>query len=361
MIIPLKMIIPLDIIREISLYLPYNYLAISKELSDIYNDSWFRDKLLGEHPNCVKNNNSWSDLYKRSLKSGQVIKFTSKSHYGESSCITIPIECIKISNITRNLYIFLTFDNNLYSCYHSSIDEWVTELIDSNVKDIDNNSYIKDKELYLVTDKGGLHDNNSFIIEKSLIIKTDEKFIDVSYNGDYIFAITKNALYCYFWYDPNERELITIYCQNNFRMVDCGGLMIQHENLSISTYNPYDNILSEFEMSNIKEIYPGVVKLIDDTLINIDYDDEDDDKDNYEGPRLITTIIPSTNNKFQASIEHYGENILLIDGNVFKFNTTSSGINPDYGLSETITSTLTLIHENVKNISGYCGTHYYIV
>src|ERR1700722_16912796 len=39
------MLLPLEIIRKISLELPVYYLSVSKEIHELYNNSWFEDKL----------------------------------------------------------------------------------------------------------------------------------------------------------------------------------------------------------------------------------------------------------------------------------------------------------------------------
>ena len=343
------MLIPFDVIKEISFYLPYNHLAISKHLINMYDECWFKNKLLRSHPNCKKNSYSWENLYKRSFKSGKVIK----KYADNKPDINILVECIKIAEITENSYMILTFDNDLYSCFYQN-NLLITELIDSDITDINYNSYIKHNQWYLVTDEVMLDD--SYHLKRKLIVNADEKFIDVCYFDDYVFAITKNKLYRYTLYDPNDDgELDIIESINNLHMVPSNGLMIQHEDNSISRYEPYENVFVQCEISNVKEIYPAVIKLFDNTLINIDSNFDDGNN------KLILTVISSECHKLQASIEYYGESILLINGNVFKFNTTSSEINPDYGLSENIISTLTLIHKNVKNICGWCNTHYYIV
>jgi len=62
----------MDIWKEISLYLPYNVLALSSEFIKIYDESWFKSKLLRKHTN-VNTISTWKNLYKKSLKSGNII------------------------------------------------------------------------------------------------------------------------------------------------------------------------------------------------------------------------------------------------------------------------------------------------
>ena len=337
--------LPLDIWKLISLYLDFNQLALSKELWKIYDDEWFKNKLCMEYPNCKQNNNSWKELYKRSLKSGNILKLRHydgkyKSEELLFSSYDNAIQGFKIAEIDYYFYMILTFDGDLYSSFLQG-DMWINKLLDSNVSDITNNSYIKENKWYL------LDYNHEILI--TLILQTNDNFIAVTHTDEHICAITNNKLYCY---GDDELKIID-NCNDNVKLT-CGAEinMVLHTDGSVSRYNPHIDIFETCIIKDVKNIYQDVIKLKDDSIINIIIDCFHDER------KFITEEI-CNNNKLQGTIGYYGEPVLLINNNVCKYNTSNSEINPNYSIDPTLTS-LTLVRKNVKNIYGWLGTHYFI-
>jgi hypothetical protein len=115
--------LPFEIWKEISLLLPYNFLAISKAVQTIYDESWFEKKVKTKYPNCKQHDNSWEFLYKRSLKSGKIFCYC-----GEFSQ-DLYVKGIKMSNFNNCYYSLLTFDGDLYT--YDIKDNLI--LMDSNI------------------------------------------------------------------------------------------------------------------------------------------------------------------------------------------------------------------------------------
>jgi len=338
--------LPLDIWKLISLYLDFNQLALNNTLKIIYDEDWFKNKILMKYPNCKQYDHTWKDLYKRSLKSGNIVelryyegKYTSEAFF--PSLGKNAIEGFKIAQIDNYFYMILTFDGDLYSSYLEG-RVWINKLLDSNVKDITDRSYIKENKWYLV-------DYNHETFTK-LILETDENFIALANSDEFACAITKDKLYCYYMH---EELIIVDNCNNNIDLT-CGGsiTMILHYDGKISRYDPYEDFFETLSIKDVKNIYPDVIKLKNDNIMNIIVD--------YENDKQITTEKICNNNKLQGTIGYYGEPILLINDNVCKYNTSKSSINSNLNIDPTLTS-LTLIRKNVKNIYGWLSTHFIII
>ena len=190
---------PTELWKEISLYLPYNYLAVNKSLLQLYNENWCQNKVLSKYPNCKKHNNTWETLYKRSLKSGNIMLYHSDGNIINYNC---PKECFKTTS--KNVYrrLILTFDGDLFS-YEKDNNQFT--LLDENVTDISGYIYIKNNELY------------DYEFDKKLVIRSEEKFIALVISDEEEYAaITNNKFYYYCEYNDIS---LSIENKNNIKLI----------------------------------------------------------------------------------------------------------------------------------------------
>lgn len=256
----------LDIWKLISLHLQFNGLNLNKELSSIYDESWFKNKLVIQYSdNINKHNNSWKWLYKRSLKSGQIFKYNEDKNTIKKLSI---INAIKISEIKSEWILslnedlekykintILTFDGNLYSFY---IKNKYIRLIDTNVIDIDDNTYIKNNEWYVFPER-----RKREISDKILVTSSDTSFLAIASEDNFIAAITKDCFYCYGLDNGNLRIYNWL---NNVNLIFSGDFIIQKLDGSLIKYDPRYDISTKLEIGIVKNIYPGCIKLLDNSL-----------------------------------------------------------------------------------------------
>jgi hypothetical protein len=247
----------------------------------MYDETWYKDKLTKDYPEVkLWTKTTYEDLYKLSLKSGNIYRMAEEASFGmlsifnldrevdwESESSILSIEGIKAAEITSNFYIVLKFNGDLFAVSKST-----SFLIDTEVNDISYNSYIKKNEWYLITDISRKYEHESaiFDINKELIVKEEDPFISVSYLEAYICAITKNKLYCLKWSHKENgvirviRELVTLEIPNSKKMIASRFFHILDMNGNIIEYNPVDNLIksdiynSENNMDKIIDIYPWI-------------------------------------------------------------------------------------------------------
>jgi hypothetical protein len=317
---------PIDILREISLYLPYNFLALSKELNNIYDETWFKYKL---KYSVNKTKFSFKDLYTRSLKSGLICKYNKNCNNFDYH-----IEGIKISIGNPNFRMILTYDGDLWgltkSHRHASL------LIDTNVVDINDKCYIKENEWYRVYQENNINKN-------SLIIKIETNFIAICNYGNYLCAITKDKLYCF---NINSEKLTSIDCQNNKNISNISNseyFMIQDTNGFVKMYYAFSDTLSDIIMDNVISIYPYSAKLLNNSLIYIKYNNNILNHDIiYDNNILTTEIILDNCDGLIKCVPMGNKFMLLINGNVYDYNNC-------------------LICENVKNIFSWSQGQYFVM
>jgi len=330
-----------DILRLISLYLPFNFLNINKKLSNIYDESWFKDKLLFQYDNIINNNYTWEWLYRRSLKSGEIFLYNEDHCNIQKIC---NINGIKICEITSNFVLsikedlekfkfnmVLTFTGDLYSFYRDK--EYVSDLIliDTDVIDIDDNAYIKNNQLYVFPER-----TNKTITAKILAVTSDSNFIAVASKDNYITALTTTNFYCY--NTDTIKQKLKIYSSiNNIGLVFSGNFIIQNVDHSLTIYEHLYDKFKKFEMKEkAKKIYPGCVKLLnDDLMIIAKYHVNNFNEISYYN-------VKNNKNNFVNSIFNCGIPFLLIDNNVYSSKNIIRNHDED----------LLLIYENVKNIYG---------
>lgn len=198
-------ILPYDIIRQISLYCKPKTITINRELSKMYNDIWFYDKLSLDNPGIkLYTSTNYEDLYKKYVKQGIITYYYCQykdSHRLHTKGFKI------IYHYEDNSYYILTFNCNLYKEIGNTIS-----LIDTEVIDIDRNTYIKAYELYVYNGikfiKHNLIPGNHRLEENNLIVP-NQKFIKVAYFSHIPLALTSEGIY---YYDNN---LIDYHLINN--------------------------------------------------------------------------------------------------------------------------------------------------
>jgi len=338
----------LDIWKLISLHLPFNGLNLNTELNSIYDESWFKDKLTIEYSNNIsKHNNSWEWLYKRSLKSGQIFKYNENKNIVKKLST---INAIKISEIrpewilslkedfeNYKVNMILTFDGNLYS--FEKRKKYISDLtlIDTNVIDINDNTYIKDNEWYVFPER-----TKNKISDKILFTSSNMSFLDVASEDNFVSAITKECFYCY---NINTKNLRIYNLLNNVNLIFSGDFLIQKLDGSLIKYDPRYDISTKLEIGGIvKNIYPGCIKLLDNSLKVISkYHSSDlDHQLSFHNINI---------NHLTNSIFNGGFPFLLINNNVY---STKNLISNDADKS------ILLIHENVKNICNTVDIYFII-
>lgn len=300
---------------EISLLLPYLKLALNKDLSRLYDDSWFQDKINKKH-SYYKNAFCWKTLYKRSLKSGKFMLSGYDNHLIDNE---FPIEGIKIAEAEWRYYQFiLTFDGNLYKHFEQTHE---LEFVDDNVTDIDNFTYIKDNKWYY-------HERPSIY----LIVESDESFISVTKSrcdGHYA-AITKNKFY--FYYQPHK-ELLIINSKNNVKLVFDYNFLIQDEGGVIKKFDVGTRSLINIDLPKVERLYSGCVKFVNSNILKLSYSylDQSDHCIDCEDELLQNANIINYS-------DDYSQILLLIDNNVYKYHKSNKQ--------------LYFKQNNVKNIIG---------
>jgi hypothetical protein len=332
----------LDIWKLISLYLPYNELNLNRKLSGIYDESWFKDKL--NYPN-IKSINSWEWLYKRSLKSGQIFRYNENKNTTKK---LLSINAIKISEMQSewilslnegfedyNVYMILTFNGDLYSFYKSR--KYISDLtlIDTNVIDINDNTYIKNNEWYVFPER-----TNDKISDKILVTSSDTNFLAIASDGNNIATITEDYFYCYNINNGNKR----VYnWPNNVNLIYSVHFLIQKSDGSLIIYDYLYDISTKLEIGGIvKNIYPGCIKFLDNSIKII--------SKQYSTKQRDDLIFRDINeNQLTNSIYNKGDPLLLINNNVYSTRNLISN-----------EPKIVLIYENVKNIFG-TFTNYFII
>src|SRR5690606_12903477 len=94
----------IDILRLISLKLDPHKLSICKELHNLYNDSWYQDKLLLLEPNRILDKPMSKDLYKEYMKEGFIYR-----GFDDKLLRNKGIKAVRFFN-SDDQFLILTFD-----------------------------------------------------------------------------------------------------------------------------------------------------------------------------------------------------------------------------------------------------------
>lgn len=309
--------IPLEIWRDISLHLPYNFLALSKELIKIYDESWFEKKVKMKYPNCRQND--WKFLYKRMEKSGYIFSINRSNHkiyYEQVPDINyniVKIEGIALANISFFNRMVLTFDGNLYYFGGGRL-----KLLDDNVLDISDDSYIKKNEWYYITEN----------IKCQLIFKDNDPFLSCLKGEYYLIAITKDKIYHY------ADNVIVTKCKDIAEMVYTNKIfIIRKTNGTVYKYDPITYKVEKLPIKSVNKIFKGCVRLTNGTIARIEYENS-----HYRKELLLIPII-TPNNNLRGAMYYNGKLLILIDNDVYKVKGNNS---------------LKLMCSDIKNISsGY--------
>ena len=333
--------LPKDLWIEISLYLKPNELKIINTSFNFYNDLWYKQKLILEYPNIeLWTNTNFKDLYEKSLLSGD-LHWYKIIDTGLEKLEEFPIKGIKVTNIGIMDHLILTFNGELWLCVGKTL-----KLIDTNVIDISDFSYIKHNEWYIL-------DRHTF--ETKLIKQTlgDNIFLSIASDSDdftwgdriyQICAITSTTLYTIDYkdeYEPNEFNLIKVYCKCTKdtlakKIVFIGGLFcILYNNNDIIMFNLRKKHFTSNSM-NVKDVMRGTIVLPNNKVIllpnnlsinkiELIFDDWDDHSITLPG-------------SIMCSVDFYDGYYMLIDNILHVYNSVTG---------------LTKLNYSVKSFSYY--------
>ena len=188
-------ILPIEIIRLISLELSPRYLSLVCKLYDtMYDDEWYYQYLIQRYDKdeIMGTDFSYGELCERSLSQGTIYasKFFTNNDKFDTKMLIQGIKCI--GGINKKEDYVLTFNGKLYKCTDDT-----AEFIDDNVVDIDNNCYIKKSKLVF---------NNKL---PSIDFSTSDQIKELQYICEYNECqfYTKEDL---FYFDSNTLNKIII-------------------------------------------------------------------------------------------------------------------------------------------------------
>jgi hypothetical protein len=251
------------------------------------------------------------------MKSGDVVPLENNELADE---MVLPKNILKIAKgyFPNQHLLILTFNGDLY---YFDLGKAELKLIDYNVKDIAGYSYIKEFEFYIIED-----DLNTILVKTSKI-----PFLTISNTGLGVATITESDFYLYYLIN---KEMQRIKCENNINLISIKNknlndtFLIQKSDDNVFYY--YRNRLHKSDISLVKEIYPNVIKLLNNTL-NICYVHPGTDN------KVSMKPIPTMDGKLTNSAIIRSGIYLVIDDKLYRHN--------EYDNQE-----LKLIRENVKNI-----------
>jgi len=143
----------------------------------IYREEWYKDYLNFNYSEVEITNNA-KKLYYGSLRTGNIYKI-----YQNKLVKKLPIKGINCNRCGLfDESLVLTFDQKLYLC-----NDGEYKLVDKNVIDIDNSSYITDNKCYFI--------DNITNIKFELIIKSEGKFIKHRRLYQFLYVLKSDLLY----------------------------------------------------------------------------------------------------------------------------------------------------------------------
>ena len=178
--------LPNDILTLICLELPPNYLMLNKTFLSLYNsNNYCKLYLQNYYPNIKLPNKDYEELYKKSLMEGDIyVKHCFYNHDNRKFNIRGIKACG--DNTQLNDYI-LKFNGDLL---RNNKNGNIT-LVDSDVKDLDDEFYIKKNNLYLIA----YNDTTNLIVESPENFNSIHRF-DVNHSVA-VCATTNNIIYLY--------------------------------------------------------------------------------------------------------------------------------------------------------------------
>lgn len=178
---------PLEILRVLSLHLPPHTLAVSTQLTKMYDDQWYHDFLHHRHPELVLSPcPGYRELTKKYMESGNVYRVPFKTD--NINCLSVGVEklwgrWIKVGAMGNNEDILLNFTGDAFLN---------NTLLDTRVIDVDSYTYIKDFEWYIRDDYGWEENDKKW---HKLNIRPDKPFIFTKFSPYGLCAITSDTHY----------------------------------------------------------------------------------------------------------------------------------------------------------------------
>lgn len=298
----------LEIWKEISLLLPYNFLSLSKQLQTIYDEKWFERKIKITHPNCITQN--YQSAYKRLLQSGRFFRY-----YFDRAC-DMKVEAYDFTDYNQKDYLLLSFDGNLY-----------TYDIKGNLVLLDNNVTMVGKKCCVKNNHEWYRTEEINHITKSYLITTSEiPFLSCSFSHRQYFSITNKQIYQY-----HQDNLIITNFDGINKIIYIGEIIIQ-SNDELYRYNKRNQKLFKLDIPPVKEVFRNCAKLIDGSIVYFCYE-----YDRF-GKEFYTKIIRTSNNDLRGSFSSYNDFFILLENVLYKVGNDK----------------LVLIKDNVKSIkNGY--------
>lgn len=285
---------PQEIFRLLSLQLPPGTLAINKQLSLMYDDTWYEDYLQLQCPGVkLWKQTSYRDRYNKFLQSGTISNYRDQEIV---QCIGWGIAAASINAYTDCEDMILNFNGELY------MDN---VLIDTQVIAIDTGTYITDNIWYCY----------DYYKEKwiTIAVLPESQFLVVIYTNNYIYALTDQKIYYYdpeqgLWWIPFPKGkamtvLENIYVLNNRREI---------QEIDISVTGKYSS--EPFPIAPVDDLYSGGFKMQDGTNKCIFSDKNFRAIAIQDVPHSgkLKNIIASHNKR-----DNYNESFLLIDDKVY--------------------------------------------
>ncbi len=193
----------LDIWKVISYHVDDKTLAVSKELSEIYDDFWYKNRLQLLFPNDeiepIHEPINWKGRFNK------ILSYRNRFNSYISSRLLYKLHCNRnLTNTTQfidklglvkvvsgdNMQLGLKYNGNLYILYKGKY-----ALIDTNVVDMSSNYYIKNTKLYKLNTKDGFE--NVKHISTDVMQSVDGDFVELSEVDGYVFAAAENRIYVY--------------------------------------------------------------------------------------------------------------------------------------------------------------------
>jgi hypothetical protein len=186
-----------DVLRLISLNLePEKLIGVNKELSLLYDDIWYHDKLKILTEKTLYTTTNYKDLYDKFMLQGEILVYDSFLDFVKYNFCKLPIEGIKVCTFNDNSTMVLTFNGELF------IDNF---LIDTKVIDVCECNYIKQREWYVYDDKW-------------IKLDLNENFVKVKYDGvsNKSVVMTNSKLYYYDGdiYEVNVDNITNIFIEH---------------------------------------------------------------------------------------------------------------------------------------------------
>ena len=326
----------IELWKLISLELHPYKLAVCKELTSMYTDFWFQDKLKQQYPDKeLWTPTTFKDLYKKSLKTSDIFWYNDntnnkKAEFKEKLSIQgIPEE--KAARSASDSHFILTFNGELW-LHKSKFESRQVglTLYDTHVINIENNTYVKyvNKDCYeWFLTYGG----NNFTMPSNpkikdgickSLAKMNTPIISIAHENYFICALTEYKLYCFSW-ESDEFEVTTFdlkikavkitYNVHYFFILTVDG--------NIIVFDPWKQTLVPGYKS-VTNIFESLIQFENNTNLILTYKG-DPKKDKRSNPTLLGVIENSVHysvSQMTNSVHLCSHYILLIHNQLYSYN-----------------------------------------